>query len=356
MLYGYPSAAVADNWLHDALCAAIQDIHDGVCSEGGAPGWPDLLPVGARARLERRRGLRDRLERYATVVGQLPSGERERVLRALGEQNAIPFLVSCSSDCEAIDDLAEPVRDPTKELFDFAFTLLADLGIRDAQYACIYCDSEYHVCPFCGCEYFDAPGAPREALDHYLPRRRYPFAAVNLRNLVPMGTKCNSLYKRAQDILKGQNGVRRRSFDPYGNVPRISISLDESIPFGGSDGELPDWRIQFDPESEEVDTWLNVFSIRDRYTRDVLDDRFKAWLREFSVWCRASLPGDTENEAILKAVAQYADYFDECGLDDRAFLKFAVFRMLYKYCQDGDERLLAMVRDLATASGAGENA
>ena len=355
MLYGYPSAAVNDNWLHDSLRGAIQTIHDGLGSKGNIPSWPGLLPAVTRSRLVSRAGLRDRLEKYATVVAQLQPIERSRILRALGEQNAIPSLVSCSSDCEAIDDLAEPVRCPAKQLFDFAFRLLGELRIRDAQYACIYGDSQYHVCPFCGYEYFDAPGAHREDLDHYLTRSKYPFAAVNLRNLVPMGTKCNSRYKQSQDILIADDGVRRRSFDPYGNVPRISMSLDESIPFGGSDGQLPEWKIRFDPESEEVNTWLNVFSIRDRYTRDVLNDRFKTWLGEFSGWCRARPPAAVDSETILKAVSQYADYLNACGLDDRAFLKFAVFRMLHKSCEDGNERLLAIVCDLASSSDAIEN-
>ncbi|MCK7494405.1 MAG: hypothetical protein MZW92_26920 [Comamonadaceae bacterium] len=58
--------------------------------------------------------------------------------------------------------------------------LLTKIGIRDRRYQAIYKSAMYHMCPFCGCEYFDAPGAPREDLDHYLAKSRYPFAAVNL--------------------------------------------------------------------------------------------------------------------------------------------------------------------------------
>ena len=234
MLYGYPAEAVSSNWVHESLCAAIRRIHEGVEASEGVPSWPELLPAEWRARLESRTGLRDRLQRYLRVVEGLGRKERKRILRALREQNAIDRLVSCSSECDSVEDLAEPVRGPARELFGFAFELLGRIEVRELHYACIYANSRYHVCPFCGCEYFDAPGAPRESLDHYLSYSRYPFAAANLRNLVPMGNKCNSRYKRAQDILRAADGARRRSFFPYGNIPAISVSLDDSVPFGGS--------------------------------------------------------------------------------------------------------------------------
>ena len=352
MLYGYPVAAVADNWVHESLCFAISSIHESLDAGESVPNWPNMLPDAYRARLESRTGLRDRLRKYAASVEALDWVERARVLRALSEQNEIALLVSCLSDCDRLDDLAEPIRQAALDLFGFAFRLLTGLGIRDSQYTCIYENAQYRLCPFCGCEYFDAPGAPREALDHYLSYGRYPFAAVNLRNLVPMGNKCNSRYKLSQDILQADDGVRRRSFYPYGEIPEISMSLDDSIPFAGRDGELPRWEIRFDNELEEIDTWLTVFSIRERYTRDVLDEGFKSWLREFSFWCRSFPLPDTENETLIEAVSRYEGYLSALGLNDRAFLKSAVFRMLHKRCRDGNERLLEVVRDLVSFTGA----
>ena len=347
MLYAYPAAAVADNWLHEALCTMIRSIHDVLDARQPVPDWPRLLPAEFRDRLESRTGLRDRLQAYVAVAETVQPQDRERILRALVEQNAVERLLSCAGDCEALGDLPEPMRAPAADLFRFAFGLLAGLGVRDAHYRSVYENCTYHMCPFCGCEYFDAPGAPRAALDHYLAFSRYPFAGVNLHNLVFMGERCNSRYKLAQDILRTDEGLRRRSYYPYGDIPEIAISLDNSVPFGGADGLLPDWNIEVNVESEEVDTWLTVFSIRERYARDVLDERFTSWLREFCWWSRSSRLTGTGDEAVLDAVERYATYLTALGLDDRAFLKSAVFRMLHKHCQDGDERLLAIVRDLA---------
>jgi hypothetical protein len=202
------------------------------------------------------------------------------------------------------------------------------------------------VCPFCGCEYFDAPGAPREDLDHYLPQSLYPFAAANLRNLVPMGMKCNERYKQAQDILRDAAGIRRRSFDPYADR-QIKVTLDKSIPFGGADGQTPDWRIDFDPDCEECTTWDNVFHIRERIKRDVLDPSFRPWLRDFSAWFKMQMgtanPRDAE---VSEAIRTYAEYMALMGLKAREFLQAPVFQMLHRHCAAGDQRVLAFMKDI----------
>ena len=346
MLFGFPPVAVADNWLHESLCVAIRSIHALLDAGEDIPDWPHMLPAEIQSRLESRTGLHERLYGYISVAQRLSPNQRARILRALAEQNEICRLLACLVDCESLDDLADGIRMATLDLFGFAFRLLTNLGIRDLQYTLIYENSRYHICPFCGCEYFDAPGAPREALDHYLSFSKYPFAAANLRNLVPMGNKCNSRYKVAQDILVADNGARRRSYYPYGVIPEISVSLDDSIPFAGVDGELPHWEIRFDNDSQEVETWLTVFSIRERYARDVLNEGFKSWLGEFGMWC-GSLPlTDPDTDTILDTVARYAWYLAALGLNDRAFLKSAVFRMLHRRCRDGNERLLSIIRDI----------
>jgi hypothetical protein len=181
----------------------VQTIHANHDGRQGALAWPDIIPAVHRDKLRRRTGLYDRLAQYAAAAGKLSVSERQQVLACLVQQNRIADLVICSTDCESLSDLPKAIQAPIVELFGFAFELLTGLGVRDRHYRTIYTAVPYHVCPFCGCEYFDAPGTPREDLDHYLPKSLYPFAAANLRNLVPMGMKCNERYKLAQDILRG---------------------------------------------------------------------------------------------------------------------------------------------------------
>ena len=349
MLFGYPVEATAENWLHECLHEILHLIHSCIATGKSPPAWPDIIPESYRNRLQRRTGLRDKLKAYQIAVAKLMAVEQNRILEAFNDQNKIALLLSCREDCEAITDLPAAIHEPVKTLFEFAFSLLTNLEIRDKHYKTIYDAASYHTCPFCGCEYFDAPGAPREDLDHYLAKSKYSFASANLRNLVPMGNKCNS-YKLTQDILKRDDGTRRKSFDPY-NHRIVTISLDNSQPFAGKVGTLgaplPKWTIDFSPDSEEVTTWDDVFHIRERYERDVLDEGFNAYLREFGNHCRRfyhPLPSSTEE--LIDAIEKYTGFQEDNGLRDKAFLKASVFRMLHIHCQKGDQRLIKLIRDV----------
>lgn len=353
MLYGYPITATTENWLHDCLYEVIQLVHTSLQTSQALPDWPDIIPEKYRNRLRKRTGLRDRLKTYQTAVESLAQSQRDQVYQALVDQNAIAHLLSCAHNCESINDLPQSIREPVKDLFSFSFDLLTDLEIRDNQYRKIF-EAVQNVCPFCGCESFDAPmprrkidisSERREALDHYLAASKYPFAAANLRNLVPMGHKCNSSYKLAQDILYNDDGSRRKSFDPYNHVG-IKVCLDNSQPFAGTDGKMPQWRIEFDPATEETITWDIVFEIRERYKKNILDLHFNRWLEEFSIWCKQGKFIIQSDQDLINAIDSYAIYHEFVGIHDRSFLKAAVFRMLQKHCQLGDTRLILLIKDV----------
>ncbi|QSQ27601.1 hypothetical protein JY651_22980 [Pyxidicoccus parkwayensis] len=345
MLFGYPIAATQNNWLHDCLCEAVRTIHASVDAKKRYPGWPSVLPKVYRETLKSRTGLRDRLKSYHSAVRRLTKAERDVVLDALESENRIGDLLSGACECARNDGLPQDIQEPVAELFEFAFGLLTDLAVRDQQYAAIYAASSDHVCPFCGTEYFDAPGAVREGLDHYLARSRYPFAAANLRNLVPMGYKCNSNYKLASDLLRRGDGSRRVAFDPY-NHTRISVSLDDSEPFDGTTEHTPNWMIRFDPETPAAHTWDEVFSVRERYRRDHLDPSFRSWLDQFAkIARRTGVRGDSDAE-LIAVLKWLEDLYGDSGLQDRAFLKAAAFRMLRRHCEAGHQRLLKHLRNL----------
>jgi hypothetical protein len=292
--------------------------------------------------------LRDGGITYPEYVTELTAVQRVRVLTCLNQQNAIADLVSCASNCDCLDDLPNAIRTPAKNLFEFAFGLLTDLGVRDQHYAVIYNASRHHVCPYCCSEYFDAPGAPREDYDHFLASSRYPFAAANLRNLSPMGMKCNQRYKWIGDILRDDVGNRRRSFDPYANH-QLRISLTNSIPFAQADGQTPDWRIDFVPDSPECMTWDSVFQIRIRLSRDVLNPSFRNWLADFAGWfVKRKGVDDVSDRRIIDALREYAEDAEITGLTAREFLRAPVFQMIECHCSNGDNRLVQFTRDLVT--------
>jgi hypothetical protein len=345
LLFGYPVEATGENWVHDCLSETLRTIHNGLLAAEMLPIWPEIIPIKYRPLIQNRRGLRDRLRAYQEALERLNPNEQSHVLQALENQNQISLLLSCECNCPPINDLPEPIHEPVKELLHFAFMLLTDLGIRDRQYKLIYEKLPEKVCPFCGCEYFDAPGQPREDLDHYLPENKYPFAAANLRNLVPMGHKCNSHYKLAQDILFTEDMNRRKAFDPYNNR-NIQVNLDRSEPFEGAGGELPLWEIDFVPNSEEVETWDDIFNIRERYKYSILDESFKRWLNDFRAWCRSVKIGPVSSEELRDLVQRYCQYLSDSGYGGYAFLKFAVFKMLFNCCEQDNQRVISLLIDL----------
>jgi len=345
VLFGYPIDATSNNWLHECICEAIKAVHSAIDDEGAYPGWPDVLPEEHREKLKTRRGVRDKLVGYDLAVRQLSKEQRDLILDALEGQNRVADLLAGDFDCVLLDGLPKAVRPLVSDLFGFAFELLSEFRIRDEQYQAIYSARDDHVCPFCGTEFFDAPGAAREDLDHYLARKHYAFAAANLRNLVPMGHKCNSRYKKASDLLRKADGERRIAFDPYVHN-ELSVSLDQSQPFGGSTENTPSWNIQFVPDSAAVSTWDEVFAVRERYRRDHLDPDYPRWLRLFAGWVRGmAVPTDTD-ASLLEALQRFEESWAQDGMRDRAFLKAGVFRMLRRHCEAGNERLKQQLRDL----------
>ena len=86
-------------------------------------------------------------------------------------------------------------------LSEEAFRLLGGVRDKGRQYRAIYEKLNTRCSHFAVLSISMRQEAPREALDHYLPRCRYPFAGANAKNLVPMGNRCNSAYKRTADVL-----------------------------------------------------------------------------------------------------------------------------------------------------------
>ena len=350
MLFGYPIEITNENWLHESIVAAVVRIHEIIENGKKIPAWPAILPEVYRDKLKSRIGLKSRFSANAKVIRKLNPAERKQMLDALVAQNKISELLNRQCDCESVTDLPKAAREPALSLFTFAFDLLTDYEVRQRQYAALCKSIPARVCPFCGCEGLDAPGAPQEDLDHYIPRSKYPFAAANLRNLAFMGGRCNTAYKHTQDPLRHADGQRRAACDPYANTG-ISVSLKNSVVDEMTAGPIvAAWTIEFDPVNEAVETWDEVFHIRERWTRDVLDElTFSQWLADFRNYCLTAGLQFFSDDDVLDAVHRYEQYLSDTGFRDRAFLKAAVFRFLLHRCGVGCQRLLPILRDLTGA-------
>lgn len=341
MFETYPRSAVADNWVHDFICAALARICDCLNDGHGIPTWEELANEAGGDRLRSRRTLPKLLEAFAHEAANSSHGVREGFLILLQKQNQIADLLDGSVDIPTAGDDLSALVAAAQDIFEEGFYLLSKTGLRDEHYKIIWRHLRYKTCPFCGLEPFEAPGLLREDEDHYLLRTVYPLAAANLLNLVPMGSRCNKLYKGRADILRSEER-RRRALNPYGDTS-LDVSLLDTDLFGEDD--KPDWHIALVPDSEEAHTWEDVFSIRDRMKEGVLAPYFDTWLDELPDWFQVrgadhSIDDDKLID-ILDGFTAYKAKHKEIG---PGFLKHKVLELLTYQCRLGNRRLISMIR------------
>lgn len=125
------------------------------------------------------------------------------------------------------------------------------------------------TCRFCGRDktILDENDSKRNAFDHYLPKGIYPFVSINFHNLVPICDECNSKFKLENDILLREDGTRRKVFYPFS---KEQYEIKIKIQLNGVYNKHPqkdDLKITYscDGHQEEVESWLNIFDIDERY-------------------------------------------------------------------------------------------
>jgi len=345
MLYYYPATALDQNWLNPKIIEVLLCGMDAIDAGGDPADWPDCIPVGRREVLRPRYGFRDKLSDIWQSYRGLTDEQKQDARAAIGHQTNLPDVLFNDGPCTRISDLPAAFVKASRDLFEYMFGQLTTLKvggecIRDAQYRAIYTEISERICPFCGLNYFRAPGAPRTALDHFMPISLYPFVGSDLRNLAPACDECNSSFKGTSDVLWADTGARRRCSDPYGG-PVYRVDLSGSPLFSGNEvrgTRLPLWQIELvDGPPEQADAWNTIFKIKERYIRDVLDADFISWMEHFARWFdRESGRGKSADE-VAAELPRYINNVVQDGLADRAFLKAEAFRLVLAGCNDPDD-------------------
>lgn len=144
------------------------------------------------------------------------------------------------------------------------------------------------ICPFCGIATINSEKlTKRDAFDHYLPKSLFPFTAVNINNLAPMCKYCNQDWKHDINPINTDkdNGNIRKTFFPFNNTLyniNISIKKLEIDPSFKKDNHIINIGYDCVGHNEEIDTWLELFNIKNRY--DILiKNNLKFWLEEFLI-------------------------------------------------------------------------
>ncbi|MER9458781.1 hypothetical protein NKI80_02600 [Mesorhizobium sp. M0387] len=333
MLFCYPIEATFENWLHDGLMELLTRIFNG--TDDPLNNWLGAFPAEKRDEVEKKPSLLEALRAVAGEIVGVPEAGQAGFLACMQAQNHIPDIFDPGVALVEMPDGYDALVERIETLFRIAFRMLTPLGIRDRQYALIYEHMPAHVCAFCGIEPLTAPdpAIPRESLDHYLPFSRYPFAAVNLRNLAPTGTKCNGPHKHNVDTLRDIDSVRRRCFDPFGGAT-ATVSLLNSRPLEGATVKafrLPHWQIDLEGNADAVATWDAVYDIKTRYQLNILDKELRNWLDHFANWVARDAAPPTTRDEVVALINRYLNVVIQEGFAD--FLKREVFGMLAHRCR-----------------------
>jgi hypothetical protein len=227
MLYSYPYIKTDANKLHVFVCKFMRALRTGSRSFS-----VDEVPDGLKTYIDRSNKLKEKVETFINAYNNLhEDAERKKVMDAFVNSNAIEALLrNCrTSDLIKVSELHPSIQGPTRELFKFLFkvTLKLDNMLKD-HYDLLYKEIEIKhkkVCPFCGLETLVSPRKGTQDYDHLLYKDEYAFAAVNMRNLVPMGTDCNRRYKKTTDVIRLPNGDRRPFCYPFKLSFQINLDL-----------------------------------------------------------------------------------------------------------------------------------
>ena len=271
--------------------------------------------------------LKKHLRAFYKSYRTLNDAERTTLHAAFTNTNCVSRQLNGKKPRIAIDSLPASIRKQTKDLFVYLYetTIKSRNACRD-HWREFYTELSDKTCPFCGIEVLHYPDHYKQDYDHILCKKDYPFASVNMRNLVPMGRDCNTIFKGDTDVIYDEHGSRRFP-DPFGPKLNISIDLSGSQRPKGS-ANPGQWTLQFLPASDEVQRWAEVFNLSSRYQKNHLDLKYNDWIGEFLNWAagkRGSSAHWSEDE-VLQYLPVYLEILESKPLLQQNFLKAAVFK------------------------------
>lgn len=221
------------------------------------------------------------IEKVFYIFRSLDHSIKDLLAKAYRDNNSIEDLCKQTNGCEPLlyadlkaihKELGEELEKFYKHLFKNVIGLSSvkkRIGDIDEHNDEFMRQNDADKCPFCGINHILSQyNSKRDAYDHYLPKDRYPFNSVNFLNLTPMCYHCNSSYKGTQDPLHRSDRSRRRAFYPYDSVAETNISVSINLQSTDIRNLRPEdiqLIIASPGQTEEIETWMEVFGIEERY-------------------------------------------------------------------------------------------
>lgn len=222
----------------------------------------------------------DRLEAIHKAYMKLTGYQKTVVQRAFRNNSDTKGICSGTVRPYKYSDLPNGIRKPLKDFYDelwgsnkiLSYARVVDkCGTLKDHFNQFRKKNTNSVCPFCGLdgllnEYDDL----KNAYDHYIPQKKYPFCSVLFSNLSPICDTCNrSGNKGSKDIPFNQSTkTQRQLYFPYETLANHKIEV--SINSTSTDLKRnSSWTLNIDcvpaTNVHKKEAWNDIFRIEKRY-------------------------------------------------------------------------------------------
>jgi hypothetical protein len=249
--------------------------------------------------------------------------------------NKVSGLLSNKQTRYSLANLPPSIQKQAKALFIYLYeNTLSSYGIK-AHYES-FCNEQHNIwCPFCGMETLEDYTFIKEDYDHLLAKSIYPFAAINMRNLAPMGKKCNRTHKKDKDLIwDGINQIK--AINPYGQKLDITVDFTGTIlPTGKR--KKGKWNLTVLPNREEVNRWQEIFRINSRITKDYFTSGkrpdFETWITDFTSHHDLD-PNLTSLKKVRTALEKFGRNFENEMYKEGRYVKASIFKWISANASD----------------------
>jgi len=258
---------------------------------------------------------------------------------AVHNNNKIRELCNCDIQPVKYDQI-EAINVNLKKAIKTFCDCLYDQCIKLAPFYTVYEDiNAYYktvvkkssVCKCCGInKVLTQFHTHRSALDHYLPRKHYPFNSLNFKNLIPICDICNGKYKLSEDTLyitnnkgkKNESKTRTVAFYPYSRTTHdIEIDITFTKAF---DSTIEPKDIEIDLTSvgnnDKVTSWDRIFGIKENFKAECCTDEMRMYYEEQYI----------ADMNFGKTHVQYIDILERNKYGDMNFLKIPFLEAINK--------------------------
>lgn len=273
----------------------------------------------------------DGVKEIYLICKDLSADQRALLRVVFGNNNDIKGLCARTTSIIPLDKLDENLKDRLipfiKKLYDSLLDwvyIKSRYGSKKEYYDELITENGFLFCPCCGYGQIKTEyDKGHSSFDHHLPLKHYPFSVINFDNLYPLCNQCNSDYKGELDILLHEKKI----FHPANpKHPDICVKLEINIRLFpnyinriDSNDKLDKRlvKISFNENSEEIDSWDRIFSIKDRYFGQIGSNR-KSWFQQVT----KRYAKDKSRHALYTVDNAFDDIIDEIEpLDYLGFLK-----------------------------------